>query len=79
MNNRIRIIRCEKAEWKESPKNAIATGSCDIGEATTESGEKINITWGRNIEAKDVDWWLKNTTFNLAEMAFSKFYEVVLH
>lgn len=41
----------------------IAMGSCDIGEATLETGEKVYVTWGLNLDKEKQEWFAANTGF----------------
>lgn len=41
----------------------LALHSCDLGEAVLPGGERVTITWGRNLSQKDQDWFEKNTAF----------------
>jgi hypothetical protein len=41
----------------------IAFQHCDIGEAITDSGERFYITWGRDLDSEDSEWYERKTMF----------------
>ena len=45
-NNFHRISNCV---WKYSVVGGVYLGACDIGEATLDNGDRVLITWGRNL------------------------------
>ena len=51
--------------WKRlgSLPACVALGSADIGECELESGDRVIITWGRNLKYRDQKWFHENTHY----------------
>jgi len=57
----------------------VALGSADIGECELENGERVYITWGRNLNAKDQKWFVENTFLKPVWVsAFDGYAELIL-
>jgi len=41
----------------------VALGSADIAECELESGERVIVTWGRNLKYHEQKWFYENTHF----------------
>ena len=56
-------IKAKSAKRIGTPPACIALACCDIGIAELESGQQVFITWGRNLNKLDQEWYSKNTDF----------------
>ena len=56
-------IKATSKRFLGTPPGHIAMGGSAVGEATLEDGSKVTITWGRNIDREEQEWYLKHTGF----------------
>lgn len=56
------VARAVKAGRLGAIPLAFELGACDIGEAELESGERVRITWGRNLSPHSQRWHAISTS-----------------
>lgn len=58
-------IEAKRESWRRlgSVPGCIALGCADIGTAELPSGERVIITWGRNLPREQQEWFASHTHF----------------
>ena len=58
-------VKAKRFSWKRlgSVPGCISLGAADIGVCELETGESVYISWGRNLDARDQQWFAENSHY----------------